>query len=95
MDSSRIPNNLLNYRPHWKRSLGRPLKRWSETVTGHLALEEEEEKEKNIQLLLSNPARMMTERLKPVGLLWMFKHIKMLMLYHTAFNILIYADGYT
>jgi hypothetical protein len=37
MDSSRIPNNLLNYRPHGKRSLGRPLKRWSETVTGHLA----------------------------------------------------------
>jgi hypothetical protein len=37
MDSSRIPNNLLNYRPHGKRSLGRPLKRWSEAVTGHLA----------------------------------------------------------
>jgi hypothetical protein len=37
MDSNRIPNNLLNYRPHGKRSLGRPLKRWSETVTGHLA----------------------------------------------------------
>jgi hypothetical protein len=37
MDSSRIPNNLLNYRPLGKRSLGRPLKRWSETVTGHLA----------------------------------------------------------
>jgi hypothetical protein len=27
----------LNYRPHGKRILGRPLKRWSETVTGHLA----------------------------------------------------------
>jgi hypothetical protein len=37
MDSSRIPINLLNYRPYWKRSLGRPLKRWSETVTGRLA----------------------------------------------------------
>jgi hypothetical protein len=37
MDFNRIPNNLLNYRPHGKRSLGRPLKRWSETVTGHLA----------------------------------------------------------
>jgi hypothetical protein len=37
MESSRIPNNLLNYRRHGKRSLGRPLKRWSETVTGHLA----------------------------------------------------------
>jgi hypothetical protein len=35
MDSSRIPNNLLNYRPHGKISLGRPFKRWSETVTGH------------------------------------------------------------
>jgi hypothetical protein len=37
MDSSRIPNNVLNYRPHGKRSLGRPIKRWSEIVTGHLA----------------------------------------------------------
>jgi hypothetical protein len=37
MDSNRIPNNLLNYRPHGKRSIGRPLKRLSETVTGHLA----------------------------------------------------------
>jgi hypothetical protein len=37
MDSNRIPKTLLNYRPHGKRSLGRPLKRWSETVTGHLA----------------------------------------------------------
>jgi hypothetical protein len=36
MDSNRIPNNLLNYRPHGRRSLGRPLKRWNETVTGHL-----------------------------------------------------------
>jgi hypothetical protein len=45
MDSSRNPNNLLNYRPHGKRSLGRPLIRWSETVTGHfgLILDEEEE----------------------------------------------------
>jgi hypothetical protein len=37
MDSNSIPNNLLNYRPHGKRSLGGLLKRWSETVTGHLA----------------------------------------------------------
>jgi hypothetical protein len=37
MDSSRIANNLLNYRPHGKRCLERPLKRWSETITGHLA----------------------------------------------------------
>jgi hypothetical protein len=37
MDSNRIANNLLNYRPNGKRSLGRPLKRWSETVTGHFA----------------------------------------------------------
>jgi hypothetical protein len=36
-DSSRIPNSLLHYRPHGKRSLGRPLKRWSEIVTGNLA----------------------------------------------------------
>jgi hypothetical protein len=37
MESNRIPNNLLNYKPHGKRSIGRSLKRWSETVTGHLA----------------------------------------------------------
>jgi hypothetical protein len=36
-DSNRIPNKLLHCRPHGKRSLGRPLKRWSETVTRHLA----------------------------------------------------------
>jgi hypothetical protein len=34
MDSNRIPNKLLHNRPHGKR---RPLKRWSESVTGHLA----------------------------------------------------------
>jgi hypothetical protein len=32
MDSSRISNKLLHYRPHGKRNLGTPLKRWSETV---------------------------------------------------------------
>jgi hypothetical protein len=37
MDCNRIPNRLLHYRPHGKRSLGRPLKRWNETITGHLA----------------------------------------------------------
>jgi hypothetical protein len=36
---------------------------------------------KSIQLLLFNPAQMTTERLKFVGLLWRFKHIKMLMFY--------------
>jgi hypothetical protein len=36
MDSNRITNTILNYRAHGKRCLGRPLKRWSETVTGHL-----------------------------------------------------------
>jgi hypothetical protein len=30
-------DHMVSYRPHGKRSLGRPLKRWSETVTGHLA----------------------------------------------------------
>jgi hypothetical protein len=39
MDSNR--NKLLRYRPHVKRSVGRPLKRWSETVTGHLAKRDE------------------------------------------------------
>jgi hypothetical protein len=50
MDSSRISNNLLNYRPHRKRSLGRPLKRWSETVTGHLDYYLMKKKKKNLCL---------------------------------------------
>jgi hypothetical protein len=33
---NRIPNNLLNYKPHGKRSLGQQLKRWSETITGYV-----------------------------------------------------------
>jgi hypothetical protein len=37
IDSNRIPNKVLHYRPHGKRSLRRPLERWSETVTVHLA----------------------------------------------------------
>jgi hypothetical protein len=35
MDRSRIPRQIMTYRPKGKRSLGRPLKRWRETVTGH------------------------------------------------------------
>ena len=37
MDRTRIPRQILNYYPRGTRSLGRPLKRWHETVTGHLA----------------------------------------------------------
>jgi hypothetical protein len=29
---------MMAYRPKGKRSLGRPLKRWRETVTGHWGL---------------------------------------------------------
>lgn len=35
MDRSRLPRQILRYIPHGRRSLGRPLKRWTETVTGH------------------------------------------------------------
>jgi hypothetical protein len=35
MDRSRIPRQMMTYRPKGKRSLGRPLKRWRQTVTGH------------------------------------------------------------
>jgi hypothetical protein len=31
----RIPRQMMTYRPKGKRSLGRPLKRWREAVTGH------------------------------------------------------------
>jgi hypothetical protein len=34
MDRSRVPRQMMTYRPKGKRSLGRPLKRWRETVTG-------------------------------------------------------------
>ena len=35
MPASRIPRQILNYRPQGRRLLGRPMKRWNETVTGH------------------------------------------------------------
>lgn len=35
MDCSRIPKQILQYIPRGKRSIGRPYKRWLETVTGH------------------------------------------------------------
>jgi hypothetical protein len=35
MDQSRIPRQIMTYRPKGKRSLGTPLKRWRETITGH------------------------------------------------------------
>jgi hypothetical protein len=37
IDYNRVPNKFLHYRPHGKRSLGKPLKRWNNTVIGHLA----------------------------------------------------------
>jgi hypothetical protein len=37
MDSNRARNKTFAHRPRGKRSLGRPLERWSETVAGHLA----------------------------------------------------------
>ncbi|KAJ4434296.1 hypothetical protein ANN_22848 [Periplaneta americana] len=35
MDRSRLPTQILRYIPHGRRSLGRPLKRWTESVTDH------------------------------------------------------------
>jgi chromosome condensin MukBEF complex kleisin-like MukF subunit len=35
MDRSCILRQMITYRPKGKRSFGRPLKRWRETVTGH------------------------------------------------------------
>jgi hypothetical protein len=35
MDRSRVPRQMMTYRAKGKRSLGRPLKHWRETVTGH------------------------------------------------------------
>jgi hypothetical protein len=35
MDRSRIPRQIKTYHPKGKRALGRPLKRWRETITGH------------------------------------------------------------
>jgi hypothetical protein len=36
VDSDRIRNKLLLYRPHGRRRPVRPLERWSETATGRL-----------------------------------------------------------
>jgi hypothetical protein len=38
MYRSRIPRQMMTHRPKGKRSLGRPRKRWRETVTGHWSL---------------------------------------------------------
>jgi hypothetical protein len=35
MDRSRFPRQMMTYRPKGKSYLGRPLKRWSQTVTDH------------------------------------------------------------
>jgi hypothetical protein len=35
MDWSRVPLQIMTYRPKGKRSLGRIIKRWREAVTGH------------------------------------------------------------
>jgi hypothetical protein len=35
MDRSRIPRQMMTYRPKGKRSLGITLIRWRETLTGH------------------------------------------------------------
>jgi hypothetical protein len=35
MDRSSVPRQTMTYRPKGKRSLGRPLKRRRETLTGH------------------------------------------------------------
>jgi hypothetical protein len=35
VDRNRVPRQMMTCRPKGERSLGRPLKRWSETVTGH------------------------------------------------------------
>jgi hypothetical protein len=32
MSSDRIPKIILKYQPKWKRNLGRPLKRWKDSV---------------------------------------------------------------
>jgi hypothetical protein len=41
---------MMTYRPKGKRSLGRPLKRWRETITGHWGLIHIRKKKKNRKL---------------------------------------------
>jgi hypothetical protein len=54
MDRSRIFRQMMTYRPKGKRSLGRPLKRWRETVTVHLGLiRVRKEKKKKIVLMFN------------------------------------------
>jgi hypothetical protein len=47
VDRSLIPRQMMTYLPKGKRSLGRPLKLWRETVTGHLGLIRVRKKRKN------------------------------------------------
>jgi hypothetical protein len=37
MENNRMPKKIITYKLRWKRNLGRPLKGWYETVTGHMA----------------------------------------------------------
>jgi hypothetical protein len=48
MDRSLIPQQIITYPPKGKRSLGRPLKRWGETVTGHGGLGVRKKKKEEI-----------------------------------------------
>jgi hypothetical protein len=49
MDRSRVPQQMMTYRPKGKRSLERPLKRWSGTVTGHWGLIRVRKKKRRIK----------------------------------------------
>jgi hypothetical protein len=49
MDRSRVPRQMMTYRPKGKRSLGRPHKRWRETVTGHWGLIRVRKKKNNLE----------------------------------------------
>jgi hypothetical protein len=49
MDRSRVPRQMMTYRPKGKRSLGRPCKRWRENVTGHWGLIRVRKKKKSLK----------------------------------------------
>jgi hypothetical protein len=80
MYRSRIPWQMTTYRPKGERSLGRPLKRWRETLTGHWGLIHDRKKNKcsrkfeyNILNLLSTRLSLLTSSvtIKPM---WRHSH---------------------
>jgi hypothetical protein len=61
MNRTHIPRQMMTYRPKGKRSLGRPLKRWRETVTGYAMYFRPLPRQRDVTLVLFFPLAMIRE----------------------------------